>query len=333
MKKSFLFLISFLIGTGLFIWVIKFVGLKKIKDAFLVFTGWQGLIILILTLLILLIGTLKWRMILRAKGGNFPFLDLFKIYLASFSLMYFLPIIILGGEIFRGYILKKRKFLPLKKGISSSFIDRILDWTTSLIIIFFGASFFLFKIGLPSKRVAIIFGLTFLFFLAAISFFYIKTFKRESIAKLFLRFLGSKYLDKRPLATEEEIFSFFDLKKMIMWKGFFLAFLGSGFYLLRTWILVSFLGKNIGFLSSLSVLGFSSLARMVPIPANLGSHETIQIFVFRALGLGAGTATAFTMIIRGAELSLAFLGIFILFRLGFSLLKDNLLKNNKNFNS
>ncbi|MBZ9569918.1 flippase-like domain-containing protein [Patescibacteria group bacterium] len=336
MKKFFLFLVSLLIGIGLFTWIIKFVGWQEIKNAFLVFTGWQGIVILILTLLIILIGTLKWKMILKSEGEDISFLDLFKIYLAGFSIMFFLPMVILGGEIFRGYILKKRNSLHWSKGIASSIIDRILDWTTILVIIFLGTIFFLLTIGLPPKRVGIILGGTFLFFLAATSFFYFKIFKRESIVKFFLKFFKSKYLDKEPLVIEKEIFAFFNPKKIAMWKGFFLAFLGGGIFFLRTWFLVSFLGKNIGFLLSLSVLSFSCLARMVPIPASLGIQETTQVFVFNSLGLGAATGTVFTLIIRGAELILALLGAFIFFRLGFRLLEDGLFqkqKTNKNLES
>ena len=51
MKKFLLFLLSLLIGLGLFIWILKFIGWQAIKDAFSSFTGWQGLIILGLTIL------------------------------------------------------------------------------------------------------------------------------------------------------------------------------------------------------------------------------------------------------------------------------------------
>ena len=76
----------------------------------------------------------------------------------------------------------------------------------------------------------------------------------------------------------------------------------------------------------LSVLGFSYLAVMIPIPTALGSHEAIQTFAFGALGLGASAATAFTMIIRGAELIISLFGIIILFRLGVILIKNILFK-------
>ncbi len=333
MKKLFLFLISLLIGIGLFTWIIKFVGWEEIKNALLVFTGWQGIVILILTLLVLSVGTLKWKMILKSKGEDVSFLDLFKMYLAGFSIMYFLPMVILGGEIFRGYILKRKNSLHWSKGIASSIIDRILDWTAILVIVFLGTTFFLLTIGFPSKKIGIIFGGTFFIFVAAVSFFYFKTFKRESIVKFFLKLFKPKYLDKEPLAIEKEIFTFFSPKRITMWKGFFLAFLGGGISFLRAWFLINFLGKNIGFLPSLSVLSFSYLAGMIPITASLGSHETIQVFVFKSLRLGAGTATAFTMIIRGAELIFALLGIFIFFRLGFKLLENNFFPKNKDFNS
>lgn len=331
MKKLFLFLISLLIGIGLFVWAIKFVGLKEIKEAFLVLTGWQGLIILVLTLVMLMVGTLKWKMILKSKGENISFPTLFKMYLAGFSVMYFFPMIILGGEIFRGYLVRRENSSKLAKGIASSIVDRILDWTTILIIVFLGIIFFLLTIGLPPKKIALIAGGAFLTLLAALSFFYFKTFKKESIIKFFLKFFRPKYSDKQPLLVEKEIFSFFNPKKPSLWKGFLLAFLGSGVAFLRNWFLISFLGKSIDWLSSFSIFSFSCLAGTIPITASLGSHEAIQIFVFKSLGLGAGAATAFALIIRGAELILALFGIFIFFRFGYKLLENNFFKvKNKN---
>lgn len=321
MKKLFLFLLSLLIGIGLLIWIIESVGWKEIKDAFLVLTGWQGIVIAILTLPVLIIGTLKWKIILKNKGEHISFFNLFRVYLAGFSIMYFLPMVFLGGEIFRGYILTKKRSLDRAKGIASSIIDRVLDWTSIMVIVFLGIIVFLFRIGLPPRRIAVILGGTFLFFLILICFFYFKTFKKESIIKSFLAFFRPKYLDKEPLAVEKEIFLFFNSKNIAMWQGFLLAFLANGIFFLRAWFLIGFLENNIGLLSSFSIFSFSCLAGMIPITAGLGSHEAIQVFVFKSLGLGGGSATAFTMITRGAELIFALLGICIFFRLGSKLLE------------
>lgn len=89
----------------------------------------------------------------------------------------------------------------------------------------------------------------------------------------------------------------------------------------RAWLLMVFLGKSIGLLPAVSVLGFTYLALMIPIPAAFGSHEAIQAFGFNSLGLGVSNAPAFTMIIRGAEIIVALIGIAVLVRFWTVLIK------------
>ena len=320
MKKLLLFLVSLLIGLVLFFWVMETVGWNEIKKAFLVFTGWKGLVIFALTFLIMLAGNWKWKEILKSRGVDIPFFELFKSYLAGFSLMFLAPIIFWGGELFRGYVLKEKNSVPWAKGMGSVAIDRILEWTANLVIILIGSIFFVFLIDFPPLKLFAIFGGSFLIALAALGLFYFKCVKKESIIGFFLR--NNK---NQPLDTEKEVFNFFDLKNPIMWKALGISFLRAGLMYLRTWALILFLGKNFGPLESLSILGFSYLAAMIPTPTSLGSHEAIQTFAFNSFNIGASTAAAFTMIIRGAELVFALAGIIIFFRLGIGLLKKALL--------
>jgi len=333
MKKFLLFLVSLLVGIGIFIWIGKTVGWQEIKNAFLVFTGWHGLAILGLTLLIMLIGNWKWKEILRGENVKISFRNLLNPYLAGFSLMFLAPILLLAGEFFRGYVLKEKNAIPWSKGMASVFIDRILEWTANLVVIFFGVLFFLLMIGFPSMKLVIIFGGVFLFFAGGISYFYLNTFRRKSIARFILKTLGLKNFGQGNaiLETEKEIFDFFKPKRKSMWKGFGLSFLRAAAMYLRAWLLILFLGKSISALPALSILGFTYLAAMIPIPTALGSHEAIQIFAFNSLGLSFSTATAFTMIIRGAELIVALVGVVILYRLGIDLIRHTLSKKINNF--
>jgi len=331
MKKLLFFLAALSIGILLLIWIGRTVGWQEIKNAILVFSGWQGLVILSLTVLIILMGVWEWKIILRGENINISFRDLFRPYLAGFSIMYLASILIIGREAFRSYVLKKKHSVSWSKGIASAIIDRTLDFTTELVFIFFGIIFFLLLVGFPPRNLGIIFGSMFLIPVAGISFFYFKILKKESIANFFIKIFVPKYQNNNaPLQTEKEIFDFFRIKNKYMWLGFGLTFLEKVIKLLRTWLLVLFLGKNINFLAAVSILGFSYLAMMVPIPANLGSHEVVQVFVFDSLGMGAGAGAAFTMIIRGAELIIALFGVFILFRLGSGLLRESFLKQNNN---
>lgn len=326
MKKVLLFLISLLIGIGLFVWILKMVGWQEIKNTFLVFTGWQGMVILGLTILMALVGTWKWKEILKGGGTDISFKELLRPYLAGFSIMFLAPIIVFGGEVLRAYILKNKNSIPWSKGMASVIIDRILEWTANLTVIFFGGLFFFLIIGFPPIKLGIVFGGLFLLFLTVITLFYFKSAKRESMLSFFI-----KNNQNQPLEIEKEIFKFFKIKNKAMWKGFELSFLRAAIMYLRVWLLIIFLGKSIGALPALSVLSFTYLAVMIPIPTALGSHEAIQTFSFNSLGLGASTATAFTMIIRGAELIIALFGVIILFRLGITLLKNTMFKKINNF--
>jgi len=277
-KKSLLFLISFLIGIALFVWVVKFVGWQEIKNAFSAFTFWQGLVILIFTLFIILIGNLRWKIILESIGPKISFKELLKPYLSCFSIVYFSPMVLFGGEVFRGYFLKNKHSIPWSKGMASIFIDRILDWTTNLIIVIIGMFFFFFRIGVPSFKLILIFGGAFLFWSIGISFFYFKAFRGESFAKFFLRFFMRHKEYRNPFEIEQEIFDFFKEKRKYLLKAFFLAFFEELIYLGRIWLLAIFAGKIVGFWPILSLAKkncflFASHIPNANIPLNKDKQE------------------------------------------------------------
>jgi len=330
MRKFLLFLFSLLIGVGLFIWIGKTVGWQEIKNAFLVFAHAQGLVILGLTALIILFAILRWREILKSQGHNISITSLAGPYLSWFSLAYLAPMLFFSVEVFRGYVLRKKFSIPWSQGLASIIIDRTLDWTIYLIVFFIGAIFLFMEIGLPPKEIGLILAGVFIFFSAAIGFFYFKGFKKESLAKFFIkRFNNKKHLNPEPLEIEKEIFKFLNLRKSFFWKAVGFTFLKTGIAFTRAWFLIFFLGETIGFFSVLPILGFHYAAMLIPIPAHIGSHEVIQVFVFGAINLRAGAAAAFTMIIRGAEIILALIGVVALFKLGVGLLQTALFRKIK----
>lgn len=331
MKKFLIFLFSFLIGTGLFIWIINFVGWSEIRNTFLIFTGWQGLVILGLTFLMVFLGIWKWKEILKSQGHNIPLTSLAGPYISWLSMAYLFPMMFLSAEFFKVYILRKNFSVSWNQGIASVIIHRILAWTIYLIVFFIGIIFLFMEIGLPPKGIGLILFGIFLLFVIAISFFYFKGFKKESMVKFFMKYFNNKkYLNAKPLEVEKEIFKFLNFKKSFFWKALSFTFLITGIALARTWILIFFLGETIGFFPALSILGFQYAAMLIPIPANIGSHEAIQVFVFGAINLRVGAATAFTMIIRGADIIVSLIGIIALFKLGAGLLQDNLFRKIEN---
>ncbi len=316
---------SYCVGAAIFIWAGKTVGWQGIKNALLIFASWQGMVIFGLTLLIMLVSNWRWQEVLRGEGITIPYLPLLGTYLGGFAVMYLAPILVWGGEFFRGYVLKEKNGVPWSKAMASIIIDRTLEWTFNLSIVLIGILFFIYKIGLPSSKLLIIIGGGLLVIFFAICFFYFKAIKKESIAKAIGK-IFIRGIDSQPLATEKEIFYFFKPANKSMWKALLLSLFRVAIMYFRVWILVGFLGKNIFGLTTLTILGFSYMAAMVPIPASLGSHEAIQVFSFQSLGLGISSATIFTMLIRAAEIIFALAGLIILLRIWVGLVKNILLK-------
>jgi len=326
MKKVLLAITSFFIGVALFVWVSKNIGWHEIKKALLIFAGWQGIAVFVLTVLIEVIGGLRWKSILKGLGVKASFSELFRYYLAGSSFAYFFPMSVIGDEVFMTCMLKEKKAVPWPKGMASAAIDRILELTANLVVIFFGMMFFFLTIGFLQARIRMIYILAFISVVVAVIFLYFKSFKNESIVRYFMQNEKEQLLE-----VEKEVFGFLKPKNNTMWEGLGLSFLRAGIITFRAWLLIVFLGKTISILPALSVLGFSYLALLLPIPASLGSHEAVQAFAFEALNLGAGTGMVYVMVIRGAEVILYLAGLIIFIRLSMNLLKTNIIKKIEDF--
>jgi len=322
LKKVLFFLVSLVAGTVLFITVVDW---QEFRSALSIFTGWHVLVILLLTALMFFIGAWKWMIILKNQGYSLEKKEIFKLYLAGFSLSYLFPLFIGGGTgtIFRGYVLREKFFVPWKKGIVSLIIEKFLEISIGLLVILAGLIFFLSKRGIPSGNIGAPLLLGIIVLTAFFVFLYVKFFRSESIVGFFAKFFSKKhFVNGTALEIEQDIFDFFEPKKPIFWKVVGLAFLRVAVIGLRSWILVLFLGQFLTFFSIFPIMAFYFMALYIPVPAMLGTHEIAQTFAFGSLGVEAGLAAAFTMIQRGAELLFAFIGLLIFFKLGFSLIRS-----------
>lgn len=268
------------------------------------------MIIVGLTLFRASLAVWKHREILKVTGLDIPVRKIIPPFFSGFPLMFFAPEFLLSGDFLRGYALQKTEDLSWRKTMGAVVVDRLLDWGVSLTSIFLGVFIFLYKIGLPTRTVTIII-LGVLFGLGiGLFFLYLKNFREESILKLF----GIN--EGKAVQVEQEVHGVFQ-SGWRKWTVMLIPSLLIGLVrLMRVWLLAVFLGEAVSMITALPLLAFFYLGSGVPIPASLGVHEVIQTFGFRSLGLTAGSATAFSMILRGAELVLALLGVAALVKVG-----------------
>ncbi|MEK7503715.1 MAG: lysylphosphatidylglycerol synthase transmembrane domain-containing protein [Patescibacteria group bacterium] len=328
-KRVLFFLFSLLVGLALFGWILNHVGWENIKLALGRFSFQAGLLILLLTVLSALVRSYRWGTILKSQQYHVPLLRIFEYYLSGVSIAFFFPMVIFGGEIFRGYDLKEKYAIPWFKSIASVIIDKILEITVYIAAAAFGIAFFILKVAfIPAKFYFIVFLGT-LLIVVLLGVLYFKIIKKESIIRFFLKKLNAKNFNGADTAieVEKEIFRYFTLKnRKTLWKGIALSILHELILLGRASLLLLFLGQEISVFSIVSIVAFSSLAVLIPIPAALGSHEAVQSFIFNSLGLGTDIAMAFVFIIRGVELALALLGAVFFFKFGVQILQSAVLK-------
>ena len=330
MRKKFLLLtLSFLLGTGLFIWIVQSVGWQAIKEVFFVINTQQVLILFFLSLLVPLIEGVRWKGILELENKELSFKDSFKLGVSSFSINFLVPILFGSAEFFRGYFLKQKKNYSGLEITSSIIVDRIIGWTVDAIFVVLGVFLFFYNIRITPNDLLIKIGWFFLFFILCLLFFYFSALKNISIVKIFHKIFNNEIKGKS-LEVEKRVFDFFRLPKKDIMKPFVLSFIKDLIMCFRVWLLVLFLGKTIPIISAISIVAFLYLAIIVPVPATLGSHEIIQIFAFNSLDMSSSMAIAFTMIDRGISFLVALIGIVFLFKIGGSFLKKYFVEKNNN---
>jgi uncharacterized protein (TIRG00374 family) len=333
MKKILKFLISFFIGIFIFWLVMKMVGWGKIGEALVLFSGFEGLIIILLTFTTAIIGVLQWKLILQSQGSNIPTKELGKLWLVGFMMSYLTPCTLLGGEALQVYLLKKRFNLNWEKSAASIIIDRILSGTFFLMFLIAGILAFCFYGHFPSDImlwfiILVIGGLFGLLLL-----FYFKALNKESVLEWFLHFLGIKKEKiknnkngKIVFSTEKEVIRFFSPKKTAFWKSLGLSFLRYFLLFFRVSLLIFFLKGGIEISRTLAIYGLANFALLLPLPAALGSLEAAGAFSFNALGLGAGEGTIFAITLRSADLFLCLIGFIFGIKFGLNLAERKILE-------
>jgi uncharacterized protein (TIRG00374 family) len=322
MKRLIVFLLFLALGLGLFWLVLKVIGWPQIKGYLAGFALWQGGVIFALGFVGLIIDGWRWREILKKRNIRFSLFSLWKILLAGFPIRFFLPMFLVGGDFLQAYLLKKQHYASWADTLASVTVNKILIWTVNLIVMFWGVFYLFFMASGFPRNLLLVLTAGFFVFLLVLIFFYFSTFKRKSFSKSLLSLFpslqnhnGFRNVSEEMSKIERIVFDFFNLKRFAFWKCLVISFLRVAISFLATWLLIIFLGRQLSFLKTLSLLGLSILTTMVPIPAKLGSHEAVQGAAFNVLGLGAGRGVVFAMFNRAVEIAISLIGIIFLLRL------------------
>lgn len=322
MKKFIFSLISLFLGIVLFFWLWNEIGWQEIRNTFLHLSGFEIIFLIFLSFLGIFLGTIRWKEILKSKGHQFSLKELCGHYLAGFAITYLAPVVVLGGPIFRGYVLNSRQknSFALERGIAVSFIDEIFEYIFAWLMIFLAITLLFLFIGLPFKSSQLGILIALLVLIGAIFYYFL--IKKKSLIKLLFRVKEQNH----GLKIEKEILAFFEIKNKFFQRALFLSIAKVLVRFFQYWILLDFLGRPISFIFGLMVLGISTLSMAPPISADFGTHDLGSAILFEKIGIGRGAGIAFASLVRGLNLIVAISGIGFLVKIGFDALQHNLLK-------
>jgi len=332
MSRLLKFFVSLFIGLVVFALVIWRVGLASLGQALSLFFGFEGLLAIFFGALFVILGIIKWRLILKSEGYQFSFCCLSPLWLIGFALSYLTPFAVFGGEVFRIYFTKKHlPQIPPEKNMASVAVDRILDATVFLGFLIIGVLVFSLYGKLPGSFLGLgsfLITATLFFFLVV---FYFKQARRESILDWLFKVFSTRKVRAKNGKTaesiyqaEREVFQFFSVKNKALWQSIGLSILRYSMLSLRCLFLIFFFTGKFSFLKALAVQGFANLAALTPFPATLGALEVSEGFAFKVLGLGFGNGAVFSMLWRGADLVIVLFALLLFVKLSIVLISKKL---------
>ncbi len=328
LHKTLSGIILLALGIALFIFTLKTVGLAQVGKALSLLNFWQSVFALIVLFLgMVFFGAIKWRAIIKSSIGGESVEDkampkFSKIILIKWigcSVSYLTPAALFGGEPLRFYLLKRDSNVSSKRIASSIILDKLTLVLVSSAFFFFGVFSLLFYLHLSWLVEIISFLLVFIFLLM----FWVLVRKAGqiseekgltySLAKVFhlhnLRFL--KRNQRRILKVEKEVRLFFKLPKKVIFQILSLATMEVLVVTVASWIIIFFMGVSLRIPQIFAIKSVVDSSYLIPFPAALGSLEISQAFVFKALGFDLASGVAFSLILRGLSLIIAFIGLFI----------------------
>jgi len=334
MGKKIFTALSIIAGISLFVFVLLKTGLDGIISSISMLSFWQFLIFIMFFFGEFGLHIYRWKMVLKIKGHDIPFTKLIPPRTAGYAVSYLTPLSRIGGEPVRAYLLKKEHELGFGEGLSSVFIDKIIEWTAAMSFLLVGM-FFLFTYYALPKNTWIYLILIWVFLATLIFVFYRKAMRNEGffmmLLKLFRidRIAQVKKMHKSIEWFDSDISKFFiNNKKKVFGLLLFSMFIQL-IILIMYQLMVFFLGFKINLLYALLIMVFVSFATIIPTPATLGVYEGAAAVIFIILGLGAETGVAFSLLIRIAELTITGIGAFFLSFFGIKLSGTVADKNNQ----
>ncbi len=333
MNKAFIFSIVIgLVFVGILVFLVGPAGILKTLSHISII---DCIVLFFISFLALFFSALSFNNSLNVYDAKIDLKNLINIKLIGFSANYIAPSGIfagfIGGDAIMALILKKKNGLEFKQGFSAGLAAKVIEFSIFLIFIYLGLILGFKFFYLPSEIWLFLFAsgifvgvITFLFLVNPIidNRFFTKILTFLSRFKLLNKMIKKimAYINE----FEKELHLFYMKGVKYLFLSIFLSLIETIALILQIWLLVHYLGINMGFSKTLLVFAVSMLVFALPLaPGSAGTYELSQVGLFDLLGLGSDLGLTFSLIMRAINLSMVAISFFILPHYGMNFFKKN----------
>lgn len=297
-------------------WSLRQVPFYQIGQVIKDLTLWEIFILLGLNLGILFLLSGRWWLILRSMGYRVPYMLLSMYRIAGFGVSYFTPGPQFGGEPLQLALLKKRQAIPNSGGVSSIYLDKLLEVLVNFTFLVVGMLTILLT-GMAKPYMQAWMWLV-IFAIAAFPFIYLAALmcKKKPLTWLLSRMLMSNLksvikVRKIVQEAEEHIALFFREKPIIFFNSLLISFAIWIGMVIEYGLMAHFLGIPLTFIQIITSLTAARLAFLTPLPGGLGALEASQVLAMQGIGFSAVEGISMSLVIRGRDILIGLIGLWL----------------------
>lgn len=277
---------------------------------------WQLAAILGLSIFIYALITLRWWIIVRAENKHIPYFPLLLVRIAVFGVSYFTLGPHVGGEPLQVFYLQRNYKLTFAHATASVIMDKLLELL---------ANFFLLAVGLTailqagilstsgSRSWLGLIGLLALCMWPPIHIIFL--YRRKYLVSALLRNIPLIKKDSKPMrfiAASERLAGAFCRRHLSSLLSATAVSILAGVGMVGEFaLIINVLGIELSSWQTIAAWTAGWLALLVPLPGGLGALEASEVFALGIFGISATLAIGVTLVMRGRDLLIGGIGLWI----------------------
>lgn len=331
MNKAFVVSVS--VGLSFVIALIFIVGPQSILHMIGRLNFFDLITLFGLSYLALFFSALSFNNALNVYDAKIDLKNLLNIKLIGYSANYIAPSGIfagfIGGDAIMALILKKRDGLEFKRGFSAGLAAKVIEFATFLVFIYLGLILGFRFFYLPPEIWFFLFVSGIFVGIITLVFLINPIIDNRFFTKILTYLLRFKILKKVITKIiqhindfEKELHLFYVKGVKYLFLSLFLSFIEAIVLVFQMWLIVHYLGINMGFSETMLVFAVSMLVFALPLaPGSAGTYELSQVGLFDVLGLGSDVGLTFSLVMRAVNLMLVAISFFLVPYYGINLFK------------